>query len=117
MTDWIYNIIGIATIIYDNDCLRDNNGQVIAWVNGINVYSLNGDHIGWFEKGILYDSSNDILGFIKNRTGNLPSIPGIGGTPGTPGFAGRPGKSGFSGAPGRPGYGGWSSSDLNKYFE
>ena len=117
MADWIYNKSGNASIICDNDCLRNNFGQVIAWIRGLDVYSLNGNHIGWFEKGIIYDSNNGVLGFIRNRTGHLPSTPGIAGTPGTPGFGGKPGRPGFSGTPGRPGYGGWSTRDLSKYFE
>jgi len=117
MADWIFDANGNATIILDNDCFRDNYGRVIAWIDGNNVYSLNGYHIGWFEKGILYDSNNDVLGFLRNRTGHLPSIPGIGGTPGMPGFSGKPGKPGRSGTPGRPGYGGWSNENLRTYFE
>lgn len=52
-----------------------------------------------------------------NYTGYLPYQPGIGGTPGTPGIPGTPGRPGFSGTPGRPGYGGWSSSNIEDYFE
>lgn len=116
MADWIYNDNGNATMIFDNDCIRNNYGQVVAWINRINVFNLDGNHVGWFDKGVLYDSNNDVLGFTRNRTGHLPSIPGIGGTPGTPGFGGRPGRPGFGGVPGRPGYGGWSNQNLATYF-
>ena len=79
MAEWIFNGNGNATIIFDDDCLRNSSGIVIAWVYNFSVYNLNGYHIGWFEKGILYDYNNDVLGFIRNRTGYLPSIPEIGG--------------------------------------
>lgn len=118
MAEWAYGRNGRATIIVDNDCFRNSRGQVIAWINGINLYSLRGQHIGWYEKGIIYDNNNSVIGFIRNRTGHLPSTPGIGGTPGTPGFSGKPGKPGLSGVPGRPGHGGWSmNNDLDSYFE
>lgn len=115
MADWIYSKNGQATIILDKDCFRSNHGQVIAWVKGEHIYSLNGQHVGWFE-GVVYDSNNKALGFIRNCTGYLPSRPGIGGSPGIPGFGGRPGRPGFSGVPGKPGRGGWSQSDLSTYF-
>ena len=54
---------------------------------------------------------------LISKTGYLPYQPGIGGTPGTPGIPGTPGRPGFSGTPGRPGYGGWSSSNIEDYFE
>lgn len=117
MADWIFNTNGDATIILDGDCLRNEYGEVIAWIYYDSAYSLNGNHVGWFENGILYDSNNDVLGFIQNRTGYLPSIPAMGGTPGMPGFSGRPGRPGLSGIPGRAGYGGWSNLNLNTYFE
>jgi len=116
MTQWIFDRNGRATLILDSDCFRNNRGQVVAWISGTNVYTLNGRHCAWFEDGVLTDSHNRVLGFLRNATGHLPSRPGIGGTPGTLGFAGRPGRPGFSGTPGRPGRGGWSTEDLQTYF-
>jgi hypothetical protein len=115
MSDWIFDRHGQATLLLDNDCIRDQSGQVIAWIVGANVYTLQGGHCGWFEEGVLRDSQNCVLGFVRDATG-LPSRPGIGGTPGKPGFAGRPGRPGLGGTPGRPGRGGWSSLDLASYF-
>jgi len=116
VTDWIYGKNGQATVILDRDCFRSNRGKVIAWSKGENVYSLSGKHIGWFEEGVLYDSRNQALGFLRNSIGYLPSRPGIGGTPGNPGFGGRPGRPGFSGVLGKPSRGGWSQNDLSTYF-
>ena len=116
MADWIYGSNGQANIIHDNDCFRNKGGQVIAWINRNSVYSLSGLHVGWFDDGVLYDSDNNVIGFLRDCTGGLPSRPGIGGTPGTPGFCGRPGRPGLRGVPGRPGRGGWSTKNLANYF-
>jgi hypothetical protein len=116
MAEWIFNKNGTATLILDNDCIRDDRGNVISWIGGQNIYSMNGNHIGWFDGGVFYDSNNNVIGFIRNSSGHMPSSPGTSGTPGMPGFAGRPGRPGFSGAPGRPGYGGWSHYDIGTYF-
>ena len=82
-----------------------------------NVYSLNGKHIGWFEDGVLYDSNNNAIAFLRDASGYLPGRPGTSGVPGIPGIPGRPGKSGFSGTPGRPGKGGWSNKTIKQMFE
>jgi hypothetical protein len=116
MTNWIYDRAGQPTLILDEDCIRNSNGQVIGWLNNPSVYNLNGQHLGWFEEGILTDSSNAVIGFTKDHTGWLPYKPGLAGTPGTPGFAGLPGRPGLAGTPGKPGRSGWSSADLNKIF-
>ena len=116
MTEWIFDRNGMAKLLFDDDCIRNDTGQVIAWISGVNVYSLNGRHVGWFENGVLYDSKNKMLGFIRNVSGYLPSMPGISGVPGTPGLSGKPGRPGLSGNPGRPSYGGWSEENLGKYF-
>ena len=81
------------------------------------MYNLNGKHIGWAENGVYYDSNNRTIGFTRDHTVHLPSIPGIGGMPGMPGLGGRPGRPGFSGTPGRPGYGGWSNDLLEDYLK
>lgn len=117
MAEWLFDQNGQARIIFENNRIRNRHGHVVAWVHGNNVYSLHGIHIGWFEGGVIYDSNNNALAFSRNRTGHLPSTPGVGGTPGMPGFSGVPGRPGFSGVPGRPGYGGWSSHDVDEYFE
>lgn len=116
MADWIFNKNGRATLIYDNDCLRNDHGQVIAWIYNYSFFSLKGKHKGWVEEGIFYDSNNSIIGFLSSYTGHLPSIPDTSGKPGMPGFAGRPGRSGFIGVPGRPGFEGWSTSNFEDYF-
>jgi hypothetical protein len=116
MADWMFDGRGVASLILDGNKVRSNRGHVVGWVNGSNVYSLSGSHIGWFDGGVIYDSNNCALAFTRNRTGSLPSVPGVGGTPGMPGFSGTPGRPGFSGTPGKPGRGGWSRHNAAEYF-
>jgi hypothetical protein len=116
MSEWIYDRQGQASAILDGDCVRTDGGEVAAWISGSNLYSLSGEHIGWFENGVLRDSDNQVIAFLREAT-DLPSRPGLGGTPGTPGFSGKPGKPGFSGRPGRPGRGGWSEHNLTEYLQ
>ena len=116
MAEWMFDGRGTASLILDENKIRNSRGQVVGWINGSNVYSLIGNHIGWFEAGVIYDSNNSALAFTRNRTGSLPSVPGIGGTPGMPGFSGTPGRPGFSGTPGKPGRGGWSRNNASTYF-
>ena len=116
--EWLYNKNGQAELFTYDDRLISKTGKNLAWIYNGNIYNIkNGKHIGWYENGVLYDSKNRALAFKLNYTGYLPYQPGIGGTPGTPGIPGTPGRPGFSGTPGRPGYGGWSSSNIEDYFE
>lgn len=117
MAEWLFDRNGRARLLKDGDCFRNDRGSVVAWISGINVYCLGGQHVGWFDGGVLYDSKNRALGFGRDATGYLPYRPGLAGVPGIPGFAGRLGRPGFSGAPGQPGFGGWSDKDLSGYFE
>jgi len=117
MAEWVFGKNGSPDLLFDDDCLRNNRGTVIAWIFNGSIYSLQGSHVGWYENGILYDTNNMALGFLQNCKGALPSRPGLSGTPGLPGFSGRPGRPGFSGVPGRPGKGGWSQEELSDYFE
>jgi hypothetical protein len=116
MAEWLFDRRGRPRIIFDEDNIRSARGKVIAWISGNSVYSLQGRHLGWFEGGVVFDSRNCPIAFSCNRTGSLPSVPGIGGTPGMPGFAGVPGRPGLAGTPGRPSQGGWSQLDIEDYF-
>ena len=117
MADWMFDRRGRAALIVDGGCFRSGRGTVVAWISGDNAYSLGGRHVGWFENGVLYDSQNRALGFLRDATGYLPARPGTAGSPGMPGFGGTPGRPGLRGIPGRPGYGGWSPADLATYFD
>jgi len=117
MAKWLFDRKGSACLILDGDRIRSQRGVVVGWISGSNIYSLQVRHRGWFEGGIVYDSSNCAIAFSRDRTGSLPSVPGLSGTPGMPGFSGVPGKPGLSGAPGKPGRGGWSKHNAKEYFE
>ncbi|WP_460535989.1 collagen-like triple helix repeat-containing protein [Giesbergeria giesbergeri] len=112
----MFDRYGKPCVIWDDTKIRDRHGKVIAWLSGDNVYSLKGDHIGWFDHGVIFDSTNSALAFSRNRTTGLPSVPGLSGTPGMPGFAGTPGRPGYSGTPGRPGSRGWSNQNPTAYL-
>ena len=93
---------------------RYNETTTVTTCISTNAY---GNHVGWTEGGVFYDSNNDVIGFTRDHTQHLPSHPGYGGTPGIPALEWRPGKPGFEGEPGRPGYGGWSSMDFEDYIK
>lgn len=116
MSDWLYNQQGKPILIYDGTNIRDAKGNLITWISGKNVYSLNAQHIGWFEGGVIYDSKNKALVFLPDATGHLPYKPGLYGACGIPGLTGVSGRPGFPGAPGRPGFSGWSDEDPLAYL-
>lgn len=51
------------------------SGSPVAYLfpNGdyYNVYGFNGNHLGWFEDGIIIDHSGDAVGFIKGSVSNI----------------------------------------------
>jgi hypothetical protein len=117
MADWLFDRVGKPSMILDGDCVRDKHGHVVAWVAGSSVFTLRGNHCGWIDGGVIFDRSNQVLGFTAGCTGPIPSRPGLSGRPGMPGFAGRPGRPGLSGTPGRPGRSGWSKLNIETYFD
>lgn len=70
MAQWLYNRRGKATLIDDEDCIRDRAGRVIAWISGNNIYLRSGRHAGWYEEGVLFDRENKALGSSSIYTGN-----------------------------------------------
>jgi len=117
MAEWMFDQMGNTCLIFDGDKIRNDGGDVVAWISQNNVHSLTGNHVGWYEGGVIYDSDNSALAFIRNCSGSLPNRPALSGTPGMPGFSGVPGKPGLSGVPGKPGRGSWSIYDATRYFE
>jgi len=117
MAEWMFDQSGQPKIILDNDTIRNKTGHLIAWINDSGIYNLYGQHIGWYEGGVIYDNTSSVLAFIQNSSGYLPYKPSCAGSPGLPGFAGTPGKPGLSGTPGRPGTSGWSKHDVDKYLK
>lgn len=116
--EWLYDKNGRAQIFQYNDRFISSQGNNLAWIYNGNVYHLkSGNHIGWYEKGVLYDQDNKPLAFIRNCEGHLPYRPALGAIPASPAMPAIPARPGFSGIPGRPGYGNWSSKEILKFFE
>ena len=40
MSEWIFNQNGQPKLLFDQDCLRNNGGQVIAWIRNTSVYTM-----------------------------------------------------------------------------
>ena len=115
--EWLFDKSGNAELFLYQDRFISREGRNLGWLYNNDVYHIStGRHIGWYENGILYNGNNDVVAFVRNCQGQLPSRPGIGGIPGTPGIPGRPGKPGFGGRPGRPGRGGWSREYVRAMF-
>ena len=67
MSDWIFDRNDRATVILDSDRIRSSRGQVIAWISGNNVYTIQGWHCGRFEDGVLFDSHNSVRASFATR--------------------------------------------------
>jgi hypothetical protein len=116
VAEWIYDQYGLAGAILDDYSIRNRNGDVVAWVFGIGVFALPGDHIGWFEDGVLFDSDNCALGFVNAAKGLKLVTPTIVSTPAIPPLPRRPSTPRLHGKPGRPDPGPWSRHALDAYF-
>lgn len=115
--EWLYNKNGQAELFTYDDRLISKTGKNLAWIYNGNIYNIkNGKHIGWYENGVLYDSKNKALAFKLNYTGYLHTTRNWWNSWNTR-YTWHTGRPGFSGTPGRPGYGGWSSSNIEDYFE
>ena len=61
MLEWIYNRNGRAVALNCDDCVFDSNGCFRLWKLENNLYNMNGNHVGWVEGGVFYDSQNPVL--------------------------------------------------------
>ncbi len=116
VAEWIYDQYGLAGAILDDYSLRNRDGTVVAWVFGIGVFAMPGEHIGWFEDGVLYDSNNCALGFVEANKGLSLVTPVVMPAPSMPVFPRRPSTPRLHGKSGRPEPGGWSTHSLDTYF-
>jgi hypothetical protein len=71
MADWIIDRAGEPVQILDEYCFRSLGGEVVAWLFGNGVYTVKGDHIGWFEMSTLYDLQNGIVGMLQHACAPL----------------------------------------------
>jgi hypothetical protein len=71
MAQWLFDKSGNSLAIFDVNMIRDNYGNVVAWVGGGNLYSLHGSHIGWVEGGVIYDQDNCAIALLwRSFTGH-----------------------------------------------
>ena len=75
----LFNSEGNAVAYIDTDD-KDNtiylwNGTPVAYLypksNYYNIYGFNGNHLGWYEKGIVCDEEGDAVGFKKGAVSGI----------------------------------------------
>jgi hypothetical protein len=53
-------------------------GEPVAYLKkdagDIHIYGFNGDHLGWFEKGIVYNKKGRVVGFIDGAVNKLTKL-------------------------------------------
>ena len=116
MLTWVYDEIGCAGAILDEFCVRNLAGNTVGWVFGVSVFSLKGDHIGWYEDGVFYDIANNVLGFVPGAIGLSLDCPALAPEPALPVFSKRPYVPGLRGRAARPVGKGWSTFCLATYL-
>jgi hypothetical protein len=117
LVTWIYDEIGCAGAVLDDFCIRNLAGNTVAWVFGLSVFSLKGEHIGWYEEGVLFDIHNNVLGFIPGAPGLRIEPPALAPEPSLPAFSKRPHVPTLRGRVARPSGRGWSSCCLASYLD
>lgn len=116
MVTWVYDEIGCAGALLDEFCIRNLAGDTVGWVFGVSMFSLKGEHIGWFEDGVMYDVQNRVLGFIPGARGLALDMPALAPEPAMPVFSKRPYVPGLRGRTARPLGSGWSDACLASYL-
>lgn len=100
----------------DEYCIRNLSGDAVGWVFGVSMFSLKGEHIGWFEDGVMYDVENRVLGFIAGARGLLSDPPALAAEPPVPALSKRPCVPTLRGRTARPRAAGWSAYCLATYL-
>ena len=113
---WVVDEIGCAGAILDEFCIRNLCGNTVGWVFGLSMFSLNGEHIGWYEDGVFYDIQNNVLGFIPGARGLVLDAPALAPPPAAPAFSKRPCVPVLRGRSARPAGKGWSGFCLSTYL-
>lgn len=67
--DVVYNRYGEPILrLLDNGRFVGFDGKSIGFIDGINLYNYKGEHVGWFENGIMRDHNSACVGFGENST-------------------------------------------------
>ena len=54
---------------YDNNTIYSFKGEPLAYIDEkFNIYGFNGNHLGWFEEGIVWDHEGKKVGFTKETS-------------------------------------------------
>jgi hypothetical protein len=62
--DTIYNRYGEPRLrLFDDGRLIDFDGRSMGFLNADNLYNYNGQHVGWYEGGIMRDHDGLCVGF------------------------------------------------------
>lgn len=116
LVTWVYDEIGCPGAILDEFCIRNLAGHTVGWVFGLSVFSLKGEHIGWFEDGVFFDIHNHVIGFVPGAKGLAPEMPPLAAEPAAPVFSKRPCAPTLRGRTARPRGQGWSAHCLASYL-
>jgi hypothetical protein len=116
LVTWVFDEIGCPGAILDDFCIRNLSGNTVGWVFGLSVFSLKGEHIGWYEEGVFFDIENNVLGFIPGSPGLTLDAPGLAPEPALPVLSKRPCVPGLRGRAARPARKGWSTFCLATYL-
>jgi hypothetical protein len=66
----LYDVTGsaIAYIADDNEeSIYLWSGHAVAYISNENIFGWNGQHLGWFVDGIIYDLQGRRVGFVRER--------------------------------------------------
>ncbi len=116
LVTWVYDEIGCPGAILDEFCIRNLSGNAVGWVFGLSVFSVKGEHIGWYEDEVFYDIENNVLGFIPGAHGLKLECPPLAAEPALPAFGKRPYVPTLRGRTARPAGKGWSTFCLATYL-
>jgi hypothetical protein len=50
------------------------NGTPTAYIVGNDIYGFNGEHLGWYQNGIIRDNDGYVVGAIKNAFSGITKI-------------------------------------------
>ena len=117
MVTWLYDETGNAGAILDEFCLRGLDGAPMGWVFGVSAFALRGEHIGWFEHGVLFDVHNRKIGFLAGALGLGGASPPLADAPPLPAFPRRPNVPPLRARLARPTASGWSGQRLGDYLD